>query len=78
MQLNGINIQPKVGSDFAAQYGEANSVNNASTMANANAASSQMYNNDKITQNHETDKTPEQITKYAVAQGNAMRAYHGI
>jgi len=78
MQLNGINIQPKIGSNFAAQYGEANSINNASTMANAGASSSQMYNNDKVTQNHEADKAPEEITKFAVAQGDIMRAFHGI
>lgn len=72
MQLNGINIQPKIGSDFAAQYGEANSVNNATTMQNTNAAQAQMYNNDKVTQNHETSKTPEKIDDYATAQANAM------
>ena len=78
MQLNGINLQPKIGSDFAPQYGEASSVNNATTMQNANAALSQMYNNDKVTQNHETAKTPENIAKYAAAQANAMKAFHGI
>ena len=78
MQLNGINIQTKIGTNFAAQYGETNSVNDANTMAAANSSSAQMYNNDKVTQNHETDKTPEQITKFAIAQGDAMRAYHGI
>lgn len=72
MQLNGINIQPKIGSDFAAQYGEANSVNNPTTLQNANAAQSQMYNNDKVTQNHETPKAPENIAQHAAEQPEAM------
>ena len=78
MQLNGINIQPKIGINFTAQYGEANSVNNPTTMTNTNIPSAQMYNNSSVPQNHETDKTPEEITKFAIAQGNAMRAYHKV
>ena len=42
MQLNGINLQPKIGTDFIAQYGEGNSTVAASTMAHAYNPSGQL------------------------------------
>ena len=78
MQLNGINIQPKIGSDFQAQYGEGNTVNSASTMQQAANISAQNYNQDRVNQNANPAKIAENISKYETAQGDYMRFFHGI
>ena len=78
MQLNGINLQPKIGTDFIAQYGEGNSTVAASTMAHAYNPSGQFYNTDGVTQNTNPEKIAENIAKYETAQGNYMKQFHGI
>ncbi len=78
MQLNGINIQPKIGSDFTAQYGEVGSALNANTLAQASNPSGQSYNQAKVNQNSNPEKIAENISKYAVAQGNYARAFHNV
>jgi hypothetical protein len=78
MQLNGISIQPKIGSDFAAQYGEVGSALNANTMAQASNPSGQQYNQVRVNQNSNPEKIAEQIAKYETAQGNYARAFHNI
>lgn len=78
MQLNGINIQPKIGIDFNAQYGEGNNTVAASTMNQAAAPSAQFYNTDRVTQNSNPEKIAENIARYETAQGNYMKQFHGI
>ena len=79
MQLNGINIQPKIGSNFQTQYGEGNSVNAVSTMHQAITSTAQIYNNQaRVNQNSNPDKVFEDFTKYDNSQANLNRLYHGI
>ena len=79
MQLNGINIQPKIGSEFQTQYGEGNTVNAASTMQQAASPSAQMYNNQaRINQTINPEKISEDFAKYSNSQANLNRLYHGI
>ncbi len=77
-QINGITLQPKIGSDFALQYGEAASSVASSTMTNASAPSAQFYNTTKVTQNSNPEKIAENIAKYDTAQGNYMRQFHKL
>lgn len=78
MQLNGINIQPKIGSDFQAQYGQVDSAIGANTMVQASSPSAQHYNQTKVTQNSNPEKIAENISKYDTAQGDYMKYFHGI
>jgi len=78
MQLNGISIQPKIGSDFATQYGEATSSIDANTMAQVSNPSGQMYNQSKVNQNSNPEKIAEDFNKYSNSQANLNRLYHGI
>ena len=78
MQLNGINIQPKIGTDFQTQYGQVDSAINASTMTQAASPSAQHYNQTKVTQNTNPEKMAENIAKYDTAQGDYMKYFHGI
>lgn len=78
MQLNGINIQPKIGSDFQTQYGQVDSAINANTMVNVSSPSAQHYNQTKVTQNTNPEKIAENIAKYDTAQGDMMKYFHGI
>lgn len=77
-QINGITLQPKLGSDFALQYGEAASSVAGSTMTNASAPSAQHYNISKVTQNSNPEKIAENIAKYDIAQGNYMKQFHKL
>lgn len=77
-QINGITLQPKIGSDFALQYGVSGSAIDASTMTNASAPSAQFYNTEKVTQNSNPEKIAENIAKYDTAQGNYMRQFHKL
>jgi hypothetical protein len=78
MQLNGINIQPKIGSDFQTQYGQVDTAINANTMVQVSNPSAQHYNQTKVTQNTNPEKIAENIAKYETAQGNMMKMFHGI
>lgn len=78
MQLNGINIQPKIGSDFQAQYGAVGSAINANTMVQVSNPSAQHYDQTRVTQNTNPEKIAENISKYETAQGNYMKMFHGI
>ena len=78
MQLNGINIQPKIGSDFQAQYGAVDSAINANTMVQVSNPSAQHYDQTRVTQNTNPEKIAENISKYETAQGNYMKMFHGI
>ncbi len=71
-QLNGITMQPKIGTNFAAQYGEANSATAASTMANVSSPSAQSYNIDKVTANMDASKLAENLARYDTAQAAPM------
>lgn len=75
--MNGISIQPKIGSDPFAQYGVGNS-SVANTMTNATNASGQFYDTSRVTQNSNPEKIAENISKYETAQANQMRQFHGI
>lgn len=71
MQLNGINIQPKFGSDFNVQYGASeNSVTDKSTMEGSENPAAQNYNQVRANQVSNPDKIAEQIAKYETAQSN--------
>lgn len=72
LQFKGITIQPTAGSNFAAQYGDANSAVAASTMANVTAPSAQSYNIDKVTQNIDSSKLAENLARYDTAQPAPM------
>ena len=79
MQLNGVNIQPKIGSNFQTQYGEGNTVNAASTMHQAISSTAQIYNNQaRVNQNSNPDKISEDFGKFDNSQANLNRLYHGI
>lgn len=78
MQLNGINIQPKIGSDFQTQYGQVDTAINANTMVQVSNPSAQHYDQTKVTQNTNPEKIAENIAKYETAQGNMMKMFHGI
>ena len=78
MQLNGITIQPKIGSDFQTQYGQADTAINANTMVQVSAPSAQHYDMTKVTQNTNPEKIAENITKFEIAQGNMMKMFHGL
>ena len=79
MQLNGINIQPKIGSDFHTQYGEGNSVNAENTMQQAASPTAQNYISQvRINQTANPDKIAEDYSKYSNSQANLNRLYHGI
>lgn len=77
-QINGITLQPKIGSNFALEYGEAASSVAGSTMTNASAPSAQLYNTTRVTQNSNPEKIAENIAKYDTAQGNYMKLFHSI
>ena len=62
-QFNGITMQPKFGSDFATQYGAANSTLAATTMANVTSPSAQSYNVDKVNPNMDSSKLAEKLAK---------------
>jgi len=72
MQLNGINIQSKIGSDFFTQYGEGNSATAASTMVNMISPSAQSYNTDRVTPNMDSSKLAENLARYDTAQAAPM------
>jgi len=76
--INGISLQPKIGSDFALQYGESASSVMANTMANTSAPSAQFYDTTKITQNSNPEKIAENLAKYDIAQGNYMKQFHKL
>lgn len=68
LQFNGMTIQPKIGTDFATQYGENNIVNGGSTMVNATNPAAMRYNIGKVTPNMDSSKIAEQLAKYDTAQ----------
>jgi len=79
MQLNGINIQPKIGSDFQTQYGQGNTISAMNTMRQASSPTAQNYNNqERVNQNSNPDKISEDFAKYSNSQANLNRLYHGI
>ena len=82
MQLNGINLQPKIGSDFNVQYGTMdNNVTNKSTMEGATNPSAQNFNQGRINQTANPDKMAENIAKYEAAQSNVAtlnRQFFGL
>lgn len=79
MQLNGINIQPKIGSDFQTQYGDGNTVSAANTMHQAVSPTAQNYTNqERVNQNSNPDKISEDFSKYSNSQANLNRLYHGL
>lgn len=78
MQLNGISIQSKIGSDFQTQYGQVDTAIHANTMVQASNPSAQSYDKTKVTQNTNPEKIAENISKYDTAQGEFMKFFHGI
>lgn len=82
MQLNGVNLQSKFGTDFNVQYGTMdNSVTNKSTMEAATNPSAQNFNMGRINQAANPEKMAEQIAKYEAAQSNIAsqnRQFFGI
>ncbi len=67
-QLNGITMQPKIGSDFITQYGDSNSATAATTMANVTNPAAQNYNIDKVTANTDSANIAHNLAKYDTAQ----------
>ena len=78
MQLNGINIQTKIGADFRTQYGEGNTINGGSTMEQAVNPTAQHHNLGRVNPDTQSEKISEKIAQYFVAQADMMRLYHGI